>query len=78
MTCDDIYELLSDELGIETGDIEPATLLFSEGIVDSFALVTMMMFVEERAGIRISPTDVNLDNFDNINRILAFAQRESA
>ncbi|MFK7880414.1 acyl carrier protein [Roseobacter sp.] len=78
MTCDDIYELLSDELGIETDDIEPATLLFSEGIVDSFALVTMMMFVEERAGIRISPTDVNLDNFDSINRILAFAQRESA
>ena len=78
MMQDDIYELLSDELGVETDDIEPDTLLFSSGIVDSFALVTMMMFVEERAGIRISPTDVNLDNFDSINRILAFAQRQSA
>ena len=78
MMQDDIYELLSDELGVETDDIEPDTLLFSSGIVDSFALVTMMMFVEERAGIRISPTDVNLDNFDSIDRILAFAQRQSA
>lgn len=78
MTREEIFEFLSDELGVETDDIEPDTLLFSSGIVDSFALVTMMMFIENHAGIRVNPTDVNLDNFDTVDRIVNFATQKTA
>ncbi len=52
--------------------------LFSSQLVDSFALVTLMMFLEREAGIRIAPADVNLDNMDTIGRMLAYVSRVAA
>ena len=73
-----IAAFLEDDLGIDTSDVTDDTLLFSSGIVDSFALVTLMTFMETEGGFRISPADVNLDNMDSIGRILAFANRVTA
>lgn len=70
-----VIAFLEDELGIETDEIENDTALFSAGIVDSFALVNMMMFLETQGGFRINPVDVNLDNLDSVNRIVAFSER---
>lgn len=68
---------LSDDLAIETSDIASDTLLFSTGIIDSFALVTLMTFIETEGRVRISPADVNLANFDSISRILKYVERAS-
>jgi acyl carrier protein len=70
-----VTEFLEDELGIETSEIATDTPLFSGGIVDSFALVNLMMFLENQGGFRINPVDVNLDNLDSIDRIVAFSER---
>jgi acyl carrier protein len=67
-----LTRFLSDELAIEVDEIRADSLLFSSGLVDSFALVSLMMFIEKSAGIRISPQDVNLHNFDSIERVLRF------
>lgn len=80
MNAESLINFFAQELELDTGTIAEDTLLFSSGIIDSFALVSMMMFLESEASIRIAPTDVRLDNFDSIERILAFveqAQRES-
>lgn len=69
---------LEDELGIETEEIGPDTELFSSGLVDSFALVTLMMQIEKVGRFRINPGEVTLENFDTINRILAFVRRAAA
>lgn len=66
---------LEDELGADLAEVENDTLLFSSGIIDSFALVNMMMFLETEGGFRISPTEVNLENLDSIDRILAFSNK---
>lgn len=70
-----ITEFLQEELGVDLSDIGGSDPLFSSGIVDSFALVTLMMFLEQQGGFRINPSDVTLDNFDTIERILAFTNR---
>jgi acyl carrier protein len=75
LTTDALLTFLEDDLGIDIQDIDADTPLFSSQLVDSFALVTLMMFVEREAGIRIAPADVNLDNMDTIGRMLAFAER---
>ncbi len=72
-----IAEFLADDLGIDMSDVEHDTPLFSSSIVDSFALVTLMMFLENEAGMRINPVDVTLDNFDTINLMVAFIERNS-
>lgn len=69
---------LQDDLAIDVSDIASDTLLFSTGIIDSFALVTLMTYIEVEGGVRISPADVNLANFDSISRILNYVERVSA
>lgn len=70
-----VSTFLEDDLGADLSEIENDTALFSGGIIDSFALVNLMMFLETEGGFRINPADVNLDNLDTIDRIVAFAAR---
>lgn len=69
-----LREILEDDLGCDMDGVESDTLLFSTGIVDSFALVTLMMQLEQETGMKINPGDVTLENFDSMQRIIAFAQ----
>ena len=78
LTADGLLAFLEDDLGVDIQDVDEDTLLFSSQLVDSFALVTLMMFLEREAGIRIAPADVNLDNMDTIGRMLAYANRVTA
>ena len=70
-----LREILEDDLGCDLEGVDSDTLLFSTGVVDSFALVTLMTRLEQQVGIRIGPADVTLENFDSINRILTFLAR---
>lgn len=72
-----IFAFLRDDIGVETDDLDEATLLFSTGLIDSFALINLISFIEEEAGIRVSPADVNLDNLDSVERILAYVAQVS-
>lgn len=57
----------------DLGKIDDGAALFSSGLVDSFAMVDLMMFLEKSTGARLGPEDVDLDNLDSIARIIAFA-----
>jgi acyl carrier protein len=63
---------LQEKQGLGPEDIEDDTLLFSSGLIDSFSMVDLILFIEDVGGLRVHPTDVTLDNFDSIERILAF------
>jgi acyl carrier protein len=58
-----------DVSSIDSDDAE----LFSSGLLDSFAMADLLQFIEETTGLEISSEDVTLENFDSINRILAYA-----
>lgn len=73
-----IIQFLEDDLAIDTADLTADSLLFSTGIVDSFALVSLMTFLETEGDFRISTADVNLGNFDSIARIRAYSDRMQA
>lgn len=72
---DSLLAFLDEDLGVDIDGIDADTPLFSSQLVDSFALVTLMMHLEKEAGIRIAPVDVNLDNMDTIGRMLAYVDR---
>ena len=75
VNSDSLLAFLQEDLGVDIDDVDADTPLFSSQLVDSFALVTLMMFLEKQTGIRIAPTDVNLDNMDTIARMLAYVDR---
>ena len=61
--------LLSKTFDIPPAELAEDTPLFSSGRLDSFHLVELITILETNAGRRISPGEVNLENFDSPRRI---------
>lgn len=78
LTPAEVLQFIDTTLELDTAAIKPDSLLFSTGIIDSFALVSLMTFIEQQCGVRIEPQDVNLNNFDSIERMLAYVTRLQA
>jgi acyl carrier protein len=63
---------------IEEGDereITDTTPLISGGIVDSFSMVSLKLFLEKRYQIRIPDDEATPDAFDTVNRIAEVVER---
>lgn len=73
LTAADLTGFMQKELGIDTAEVDPSTLLFTSGIVDSFSLVSLVTFIERKCDFTVQPDDVTLDNLDSIQRIVDFA-----
>jgi acyl carrier protein len=71
-----ITRFISDELLRGDGEVslEPNGSLISTGILDSLALLKLLLFIEERFGLKVEDGEVNPSNFETINRIKAFIE----
>jgi acyl carrier protein len=49
--------------------------LISSGLIDSFHLVDLAVFVEERFGVRIEDTELNSNTFDTLAQLSALIQQ---
>jgi acyl carrier protein len=73
---DQIVQSLSDYI---TGTIlkqpgrklSPSSPLISSGLVDSFSLVDLAMFIEEKFGVKIDDTELNAETFDSLDELAA-------
>jgi acyl carrier protein len=66
---------LHQQQGVNLDDLEDASEpLFSTGILDSFAMVDLLAYLEETAGFKVRPQEVNLDNLDSIERIVRYVE----
>ena len=75
LSSETLLEFIEFDLGVDITRISASAPLFSSGLIDSFALVSLMTFIETEENMRISPSDVTLDNLDSIERIIRFAAR---
>lgn len=51
--------------------ISPDEPLISSGLIDSFSLMDLALFVEDTFGVRIEDTELNADTFDNLSQLAA-------
>ncbi len=51
--------------------ISPGEALISSGLIDSFSLMDLALFVEDTYGVRIEDTELNADTFDSLNQLAA-------
>ena len=49
--------------------IKPDDKLISSGLVDSFSLVDLSIFVEDTFGVHLEDTELNADPFDTLNEL---------
>ncbi len=45
------------------------TRIISSGLVDSFSLVDLAIFIEERFGVKIRDTELNAETFDTLGEL---------
>jgi acyl carrier protein len=57
--------------GRHIGQDEP---LISSGVVDSFSLMDLALFVEDTYGVRIEDTELNAQGFDSLSQLAKLIQ----
>jgi acyl carrier protein len=48
--------------------------LLSSGLIDSFSLMDLALFVEDTWGVRIEDTELNANTFDNLSQLAALIE----
>ena len=51
--------------------IDPNEKLISSGLIDSFSLMDLALYVEDTFGVRIEDTELNAETFDNLTQLAA-------
>jgi acyl carrier protein len=60
----------------QTGDVERDTDLLLSGAVDSLGVIRITQWLEDEAGIEVDPGDVTLENFQTVDRMIAYAESQ--
>ncbi|HCK08858.1 MAG TPA: phosphopantetheine-containing protein [Candidatus Latescibacteria bacterium] len=63
---------------IDGTELEDDTPIFSSGLIDSFDMVDLVLFIEKEAGLEMQAAEITLENFDSLGKILAFVETRSA
>lgn len=71
---DDIIPVLSKYIAVEIlkqSDrvINPDEPLLTSGLIDSFHLVDLGLYVDDTFGVRIDDTELNASTFDTLNQL---------
>ncbi len=77
LTRDGLISYLEEKARVDLSSVDDETELFSSGMVDSFAMVDLLVFLEKHTGTKMGPEDITLENLDSVGRILAFAQTQT-
>ena len=54
--------------------ISPDETLISSGMIDSFSLVDLALFVEDTFNVRIDDAELNAQTFNNLNELAALIE----
>jgi acyl carrier protein len=57
--------------------INPGELLISGGLIDSFSLVDLALFVEDSFGVHIDDTELNAETFDTLEQLTTLIEQRS-
>jgi acyl carrier protein len=54
--------------------IAPTDALISSGLIDSFNLVDLALFIEDHFDVRIDDTELNAETFDTLDQLIGLIQ----
>jgi len=55
--------------------INPTEKLISSGLIDSFHLVDLSLYIEDTFGVNIDDTELNADTFDTLIQLVNLVQQ---
>ena len=70
-----LNEYIANEILKQPGRIiNPDEPLISGGIIDSFHLVDLALYIEDTFGVHIDDSELNSDTFDTLNQLVTLIQ----
>lgn len=75
-----ITEFISKELVSDPAvlPLAPDTSLVESGVLDSLGMLKLVMFLEQRFGIQVDPSEVVPDHFDTVTAICSYVRARTA
>jgi acyl carrier protein len=67
--------VIKEYIDEEDTEINYDTPLISSGYVDSFSMVSLLVFLENKFKIKIPPSKATPEAFDSVNRIIALVNQ---
>ncbi len=61
----------------DASEINADQALFSSGIIDSISLMELVSYLEKRYQIKVGASELTLDHFDSLGRIVRFVSRKT-
>ncbi|MBL8079178.1 MAG: acyl carrier protein [Anaerolineales bacterium] len=58
--------------------ITPDEPIISSGLIDSFSLMDLALYVEDTFGVRIDDTELNATSFDSLDQLASLIQSRKA
>jgi len=80
---EEIIQTLTQYIAVEIltqpkRSITPTEKLISSGMIDSFHLVDLSLFIEDTFGVHIDDTELNADSFDTLSELEALILQRRA
>lgn len=51
--------------------------LFEAGLLDSLAIIEVLLKIEEKLGMKLQPTDLERDDMSTVNKLTAFLENRA-
>ena len=74
---DSIATYIESTFGVDKAELGDDTPLFSSGLLDSFSVADLLMFLEDAGNFVVEPEEVVPENLDSIGKIVEFSARKS-
>jgi len=58
------------------GSLKDSDSLFENNIIDSFGMLELVSFIEKKFNVSINPSEVTIENFDSIDRIVKLVENK--
>lgn len=76
--AESLTSFIRDEIVLDEIDLVGATDLLLTGAVDSLGVIRITHWMEETTGIVVDPGDVTLENFQTVDKMVAYLSGRTA
>ena len=73
-----LLKFVQEEVAVTDIELQGDTDLLLTGAVDSLGVIRITQWLEDVGGIDVDPADVTLENFQTVDRMVAYATAQGA
>ena len=73
----ELLAFVNDEVCLSDSPIATDTELLLSGLIDSLGVIQIVEWIEHQLTVAVDPSDVILENFESVDRIVAYVSERT-